>query len=254
MRRDLKLAARHERMDPALGHSAIEFSAGAASMNAKRFLIVLAMATLALTAPAMAQIRGDYLEVRTADVYTGPCFANGEVGLTGHDAVLAWRISQGKWGETALDGLSVVAVVRASATLGDPYSNPLPAKVVMIVDVLASPAQRAALIGFAQAQTAGLLKDVVAVEIAPIQFAMDVDGRHGYATLEAGHLAKISTRTITAGDSICHNEEVFYPPLAGGLTHAMPAVAVDASYQGNHLGGTWKESERRGAFVGAFSR
>lgn len=223
-------------------------------MNLKRSLTVFVLALLAFAAPALAQIRGDYLEVRTADVYTGPCFANGEVGLTGHDAVLAWRISEGKWGDVALDGLSVVAVVRANATLGDPYSNPLPAKAVMIVDVQANAAQRAALIAFAQAQTAGLLKDIVAVEVAPIRFAMDVDGRHGFATLEAGNLAKISTRTITQGDSICHNEEVFYPPLASGLSHAMAAVAVNASYQGNHLGGTWREAERRGAFVGAFSK
>jgi hypothetical protein len=223
-------------------------------MNAKRILFALAAAMVSLAAPAMAQIRGDYIEVRTADVYTGPCFANGEVGLTGHDAVLGWRIEKGAWEGVALDGLSVVAVVRASSTLGDPYSNPLPAKAVMIVDAQASQAQRAALIQFAQAQTAGLLKDIVAVEISPIRFAVDVGGRHGYATLEAGNLARITTRTITMGDAICHNEEVFYEPLATGLMHSMPAVAVNASYQGNHLGGTWKEAERRGAFVGMFSR
>lgn len=223
-------------------------------MKAKRILFALALAILALSAPAMAQIRGDYMEVRTADVYTGPCFANGEVGLTGHDAVLAWRIEKGAWEGVALDGLSVVAVVRANSTLGDPYSNPLPAKAVMIVDAQASQVQRAALIQFAQAQTAGLLKDVVAVEVSPIEFAVDLDGRHGYATLKAGNLARISTRTITMSDSICHNEEVFYQPLADGLMHAMPAVAVNASYQGNHLGGTWKEADRRGAFVGMFSR
>ena len=223
-------------------------------MNAKRILFALVMAMMSLAAPAMAQIHGDYIEVRTADVYTGPCFANGEVGLTGHDAVLAWRVAKGEWGGVKLDGLSVVAVVRASATLGDPYSNPLPAKAVMIVDANASQAQRAALIQFAQTQTAGLLNDVVAVEISAIRFAVNVGGQHGYTILEAGNLARISTRAITMGDSICHNEEVFYEPLAGGLTHAMPAVAVNASYQGNHLGGTWKESERRGAFVGMFAR
>jgi hypothetical protein len=223
-------------------------------MNAKRIVFALAVAMLSLAAPAMAQIRGEYIEVRTADVYTGPCFANGEVGLTGHDAVLAWRVERGEWEGVALDGLSVVAVVRASSTLGDPYSNPLPAKAVLIVDAQASQAQRAALIQFAQAQTAGLLGEIVAVEVSPIRFAVDMAGRHGYATLEAGNLARISTRTITMDDSICHNEEVFYQPLAGGLLHAMPAVAVNASYQGNHLGGTWKEAERRGAFVGMFSR
>lgn len=224
-------------------------------MNTKRILFASALAVFLLVPlSGMAQIRGDYIEVRTADVYTGPCFANGEMGLTGHEAVLAWRVEKGDWEGVALEGLSVVAVVRASSTLGDPYSNPLPAKAVMIVDAQASPLQRAALIQFAQAQAGGLLKDIVAVEVSPIRFAADVGGRHGYSTLEAGNLARISTRTITRGDSICHNEEVFYPPLADGLMHAMPAVAVNASYQGNHLNGTWKEAERRGAFVGMFSR
>jgi hypothetical protein len=222
-------------------------------MNAKRILLVLAVAILA-AAPAMAQISGNYIEVRTADVYTGPCFANGEVGLTGHDAVLGWKIEKGAWNGVALDGLSIVAAVHASATLGDPFSNPLPAKAVMIVDANASQAQRAALISFAQAETAGLLNDVVAVDVSPIRFAMDMSGKHGYAVLEAGNLARIETRTITSKDSICHNEEVFYQPLAGNLMHAMPVVANDAGYQGNHLGGTWRESQRRGSFVGMFSR
>ena len=40
-------------------------------------------------------VRGEYLEARTADVYTGPCFANGEVGQTGRLAVMGWHIRQG---------------------------------------------------------------------------------------------------------------------------------------------------------------
>ena len=38
-------------------------------------------------------IYGDYVEARTADVYTGPCFANSEVGLTGELAVFGWRVT-----------------------------------------------------------------------------------------------------------------------------------------------------------------
>ena len=39
--------------------------------------------------PGSAAIKGDYIEARSADVYTGPCFANGEVGLVGNEAILA---------------------------------------------------------------------------------------------------------------------------------------------------------------------
>ncbi len=199
------------------------------------------------------QISGDYAELRTADVWTGPCFANGEVGLTGNDALMAWRIRKGTWNAVALDGLSVVAAVHARSTLGDPYSDPLPAQVVLLVDNRATEAQRAALVQFAQAQNPELLNHLVAVESSPIRFAVDEWGRHGYVTVEAGQTAKISTRTLHEDDRICYNESVYYPPLAANLDHAMPAVAMDSDYQGNHLGTTWKQSNRRGAFVGTFS-
>ena len=56
-------------------------------------------------------IYGDYVEARTADVYTGPCFANSEVGLTGELAVFGWRVTKGSWSGVDLDGLGVVGVV-----------------------------------------------------------------------------------------------------------------------------------------------
>ncbi|NDQ55739.1 MAG: DUF1326 domain-containing protein [Acidipila sp.] len=228
-----------------------------------RALFLLAAATLLSVAPIQAKqpartnepaqqnhLTGDYAEFRTADVYTGPCFANSEVGLTGQQAVLAWHIGTGAWNKVSLNGLSVVAVVQASATLGDPYSNALPARAVMIVDARANSAQQQALVQFAQAQTAGLLEHVVAVEAAPIRFAMGAD--HGSVTLQAGTTTTLSTRAINSSDDICHNEEVFYQPLAANLNHAMPAMVLDGGYSGNHLGTTWKDAGRRGGFVGHF--
>lgn len=214
--------------------------------------LLLAMPAIAGSAPARS-ISGDYVEFRTADVYTGPCFANSEVGLTGEEAVLAWHVRQGGWGNVPLAGLSVVAVVRASATLGDPYANPLPAKTVFLVDAQASEAQRAALIEFAQAQAAGLLHDVVAVESEPITFIPGEGEQHGWTTLEAGSLVRLSTRAIGAADHFCHNEEVYYPPLAAHLAHAMPVVVRESAYRGNHLGVTWNDAGRRSSFVGTFA-
>jgi len=217
----------------------------------KRIGWIVGVAMALMTMPTSAQVTGIYIESRTADVYTGPCFANGEVNLTGQEAVLAWRIEKGTWNEVALDGLSVVAVVRANSTLGDPFANPLPAKTVFVVDEDARAEQRAALIAFAQAQTGELLKDVVAIEVTWIRLEME-SARHGFATLEAGNLARISTRAIGSGDHLCSNEEVFYPPLAGGLGHTVPAVALESRYRGNHLNVTWSDAGRRGAFVGTF--
>ena len=64
----------------------------------KKGIICLAIALL-WTLPLVARdtsISGDYLEVRTGDVYTGPCFANAEVGLSGRNAIMAWSIEEGE--------------------------------------------------------------------------------------------------------------------------------------------------------------
>jgi hypothetical protein len=219
--------------------------------------IILAAAAL-MVMPAIANaaqnsqnaISGDYAEFRNADVYTGPCFANSEMNLAGENAVLAWHVRQGEWAGVPLANLSVVAVVRASATLGDPYSSPLPARTVFMVDVRADEAQRAALIHFAQAQTSGLLNQVVAVQPQPISF--DVV-QHGITEVKVGNLVQLRTRTLKMTDTICHNEEVYYPPLAAHLEHSMPVVAADSSYTGDRLGVTWQDSNRRSSFVGVFA-
>lgn len=211
-----------------------------------------AQASLAQQAGVNGKISGDYMEFRNADVYTGPCFANSEVGLSGQNAVLAWHVAGGDWGGVPLDGLSVAAVVRANATLGDPYGDPLPAKAVFFVDERATEAQRAALISFAQTQAGGLLNDVVAIAPAPISFAADT-GRMGFETLAVGNIVKLSTRALVMTDMICHNEEVYYQPLAGHLEHAMPVVESESSYQGGWLGVTWDEAGRRSSFVGKFT-
>src|SRR5919205_1030008 len=123
---------------------------------------------LALSSCMFAQqIRGDYVESRSADVYTGQCFANGEVNLVGNEAILAWHIQSGTWNAVPLAGLSVAAAVRANATLGDPYENPYPAKAVLLVDEQASPQQRAALTAFVQHMGGELLKNIDRIIPAP---------------------------------------------------------------------------------------
>src|SRR4249920_2576814 len=125
-----------------------------------RFSKLLCVALLVLPASALGQqIRGDYIETRSADVYTGQCFANGEVNLVGKEAILAWHVQSGSWDGVSLDGLTIAAAVRAQATLGDPYANPYPAEAVLLVDDQATPQQSAALVSFAQQMGGELLQN-----------------------------------------------------------------------------------------------
>ena len=202
--------------------------------------------------PSSAAIKGDYIEVRSADVYTGPCFANGEVGLVGNEAILAWKIKEGDWKGTSLNGLGVVAVVKAHATLGDPYHNPYPAESVLIIDQQATGRQRQALQDFAASTAGKLLSHVVRVDTAPIEFAFAPGEHNGAARLVAGNLARIETRSLCQGDHICGNEFVYYPPLIQ-LAHAMPAFTLQDSFQGQGLNVVWNHIGKRSAFVGRFT-
>ena len=223
-------------------------------MTRKPFVSVLAglALLLVLAIPGSAAIKGDYIEARSADVYTGPCFANGEVGLVGNEAILAWKIKEGDWKGTSLNGLGVVAVVKAHATLGDPYHNPYPAESVLIIDQRATGRQRQALQDFAASMAGKLLSHVVRVDMAPIDFAFAQGEHNGAARLVAGNLARIETRSLCQGDHICGNEFVYYPPLIQ-LAHAMPAFTIEDSFQGRGLNVVWNHIGKRSAFVGRFA-
>jgi hypothetical protein len=215
--------------------------------------VSLAASTLmGASLPAVhSSLKGDYVEARTADVYTGPCFANGEVDLVGNLAVFGWKVNKGDWQGVNVDGLSVIGVVKASGTLGYIHSNAYPVKSVIIVDERATPAQRLALQSFAKKMAGDLLQDVIRVDVQPIEFTLDGTVHNAKAKLSAGTLAAIQTRAILEGDQICHNEETWYPPLTK-LDHAMPAYALAHKFTGHELGTTWSSPEKRSAFVGSF--
>lgn len=218
-----------------------------------RLPVLLALfVTLCSIALSAQQIRGDYIETRSADVYTGQCFANGEVNLVGKEAILAWHVQTGSWDGVALDGLTIAAAVRAQATLGDPYGNPYPAEAVLLVDDQATPQQSAALVSFAHQMGGELLKNVGQTLPAPMEMIVNHE-RHGVALLRAGQFATVQTRSLGDKDHVCGNEVTFYPPLTP-VAHSMPAVAVTDAYRGPGLGESWDSHGRRSAFVGTFAR
>jgi hypothetical protein len=214
------------------------------------FLVLPVVAALAATTP---QIKGQYLETRSADVYVGQCFANGEVNLSGQEAIVAWHISEGKWDGVSLDGLTIVGAIKAQATLGDPYGKPYPAKSVLIVDRQATPEQRQALINFAQEMGGELLRHVVRVIDTRIDMEVATEQHSARARLLAGDVVTVETRAIGDKDHLCGNEDTFYKPLTE-TAHAMPAVAMTDEYRGQDLNISWTLHNKRSAFVGTFAR
>src|SRR5271169_3023563 len=121
---------------------------------------LLCVALLVLSTSAVGQqIRGDYIETRSADVYTGQCFANGEVNLVGDEAILAWHVQSGSWEGVSLDGLTVAAAVHAHA--------------VLFVDDQATPQQSSALVAFAHQMGGELLRHAQRVIPAPMELVVN---------------------------------------------------------------------------------
>jgi hypothetical protein len=165
---------------------------------------------------------------------------------------MGWRIQEGVFQGVKLDGLAVVGVVKAQATLGDVHAEPYPVKSVLIIDEKATPEQRLALKSFAQRMGGDLLADVVKIDYAPMHFDVKENNvHHATATLTAGNLARIQTRSIVKGDHICSNEEVWYRPLTK-VDHAMPAFAIAHNFNGDGLGTKWSSPGKRSAFVASF--
>jgi len=212
-----------------------------------------------------AEIRGDYVEARTADVFTGPCFSNAEIFVYGNQAVMAWRVNEGSFQGVDLSGLSVAAAVRGTTTFS--ADDPEQARTVLIVDEKADARQREALVAMAKALGGNRLSHVVDVKSARIALKIephsmaDADtlahASHGMpqaprASFWAAGLAQIVTRPLDERDHFCGNEVVAYQPLSKGVV-ALPAYTLGHQFKGNGLDASWDDPNCRSSFVGHFA-
>jgi hypothetical protein len=216
-----------------------------------RLLAIALVAALAVPSlVAAGEISGSYLETRTCQVYTGPCFANSETAVAGREAVMAWKIDEGKLGKIDLAGLSVIVVLRGDDTLGHQGMNdPKQLRSAIIVDEKATAEQRAALIEFAKNHAGRAGKEVVRVDTAPIDMSLNSAELSG--KLQAGELVKLTTRKARPTDCICTNEVAYYPPLAK-VDRFAAGVSIEAEYKGRGLGTRWSMPNSRSAYMGEF--
>ena len=211
--------------------------------------LAVAAHTDAANKVAAISAKGTYVEARTCDIWTGPCFANADFNIGGKQGLMAWRIEKGQSGNVNLDGLSVVAVICASNTIG--LEQHAPAKAVLIVDKKANAEQRDALVRFAQQQGGTLVANVVRVHADAIKIDFCPCSKNACAEVDAT-VAKVTTRCLnTEHDKVCGNEYAFYPPMANNVK-ATPAAIVEHAFRGQGLGETWSDSDRRAGYVGSF--
>lgn len=221
-----------------------------------RFLPLFAITLILAASQASfaAQITGDYIEARTCDVYTGPCFANAEMDLAGKEAVMAWKVTKGSWNDVSLDGLGVALIATSEKTMGSsPYFKMHAGKIssVILVDERATSTQRDALVSFVKETAKEFTDNIQKVVSAPIELSNNLE--EGKGKFAAGDVAKIETRALAKGDCVCSNEQVFYDPLSP-VKNSKPAYASTLSYTGEGFDRTWTTHGQRSAFLATFRR
>ena len=216
-----------------------------------RVLIVAALVGLAassIAAGGKVSVSGEYVEARTAEVFTGGCLMGSEAGTVGKEAVLAWKVDRGSFNGVSIDGLSVIAAVVGDRNLGivEIGGGQATTRSAMFVDNRANPAQQMALVAMANELAKGLVGTIVQVTSAPIQFA------------DQGQTIHVATGTV----ALDVNKEMTHDPTCGAMqwfhplasvAEATMGVADRHSFTGTALGSKWSDPNRRSAFFGTFA-
>jgi hypothetical protein len=213
---------------------------------------ILAAAIGLLASPALAgssAIVGDYVEARTAEVFTGGCIMGMEGETSGREAVLAWRVTSGAWDGVRLDGLKVVAVVAGDVNLGTRElggTAPTSVAAIVMVDERATPAQRDALVTLARTLSNGLVTNVVDVRPTGVTFERDAEA----IRVQAG-AARLSVATELKHDPSCGAMKWFDP--LGRVDGPAVGLTKMFAFADGTLNRRWQQVDRRSAFFGTFS-
>ena len=202
-----------------------------------------------LNAAADEAVLGDYVEARTAEVYTGGCIMGSEGEVAGREAMMAWRVRKGSFKGVSLDGLSVVALVAGNVNLGTHELGgiaPTSIKSMLMVDRRATPAQQEALAEMARSLAPDLVRGIITTTATPITFETNGDD----VRVSAG-AANVEINTNVEHSPTCASAQ-WFEPLARvddpkiGLTRRF-------EWSGDGLGARWTLLDRKSSFVGSFS-
>ena len=216
----------------------------------KRFWIVATVliacaAAIAFTSRAEStNIKGDYVEVRTASVFAGACHFNGEVVTAGREAIMAWNFASGSWNGTNLAGVRVIAVVSSDENLSNQSAA---RRSEVILDQSASHDQKVAIIDALKSRYAATLGEIVSVRSAPITF------KHEGKSYEVASAEAAINVEAMPNDLCCKQPNlVWYDPLVQ-LSQRKVGYTIRALYSGHVIGDTWERDGENSAFYGSFS-
>jgi hypothetical protein len=203
-------------------------------------IVVLALTAAVSPAGTPRGIEADYVEARTASVFAGACHFNGEVVTTGHEAVLAWRITRGTWKGVDLAGARAVAAVAADDTLANASAN---RRSELVVDA-ASDVQADALVEAIRASgpTLGVVERVR-------RGAVRFDRAGGHIAVEAEGVATLSVEALPNGECCKQPNLVWYTPLVS--VEGRRVGFTERAWYAGGVGPSWEREGENSAFYGS---
>jgi hypothetical protein len=216
----------------------------------RRFWIVMLVAIVCVGAVAFSSqadnttVRGDYVEVRTASVFAGACHYNGEVTTTGRDALMAWKVTSGKWNGVDLTGVRALAVISSEDNLSNAQA---PRRAELIIDKAATHDQAVAMLEALKSRYADSLGQIISVRTAPINF------KHEGKTYEVSSAEAAINVEAMPNDLCCRMPNlIWYSPLVS-LGQRKVGYTVKALYSGHAVSDNWERAGENSAFYGSFA-
>lgn len=202
-----------------------------------RNLIVFLGAGLLLISTAFASvpefISGNYVEVRSNEVYTCGCLYSGQRVTAGTEAIVVWDIRQGSYLGTPLGGTRIAAVLVSDATVSDQEN---PRESTLYVDTRLSGADPALVVQLAREKFGQLLGQIVAVHQAPIELER-VDDR---ISVKVGEESYIVVKRARLPEDAHPGSSRWYEPFVP-LRNPSLATTLHYEYRGKDFGRQWRE-------------
>jgi hypothetical protein len=195
------------------------------------------------------RIRGDYFENCNCDVVC-PCLFSTNPPMTSTptqgacEVPFAFHIDEGAFGDTSLDGLNAVVILRTPGPMGEGNAS-----VALYVDERGDDAQREALTAIFSGAAGGpmgllapLVSEVVGVSSAPITFAQD-------GTRRSAEIPGVVSLAVQAVPSIAPDDAIW---AANAHPFAPAGVALAVGEEGstyNDYGMSWDNSGKNGHYA-----
>jgi hypothetical protein len=195
------------------------------------------------------RIKGDYFENCNCDVVC-PCLFSTKPPMTSTptegacEVPFAFHIDEGAFGDTSLDGLNAVVILRTPGPMGEGNAS-----VALYVDERGDDAQREALTAIFSGAAGGpmgllapLVGEVLGVRSAPITFAKD-------GTRRTAEIPGVVSLAVQAAPSIAPDDAIW---AANAHPFAPAGVAMAVGEEGstfNDYGMSWDNSGKNGHYA-----